>query len=157
MAGGRGPSLGGEESWSPAIGLPGLPETGSERRLEIAVVFTSAASTVRALRAAATLARGLNAHVSLIVPQVVPYPLPLEKPPVPLDFTVRRLLEIAGATSTQTTIRLYLCRQRAETVIAALKPRSIVFIGARKRLWRTKEQTLAHRLRRTGHTVVLAE
>src|SRR5260370_449279 len=70
----------------PATRRPAPPRRDeSEHRLEVAVVFTSAAPTIAALRKAGALADRLNARITLVVPQIVPYPLPLESSPVLLS------------------------------------------------------------------------
>src|SRR5262252_8444990 len=64
--------------------LPGpdrQPEMGGQR-LEVSVVYTTPDAAMSALRRAALLAGNLGVRVTLIVPQVVPYPLPLTSPPV---------------------------------------------------------------------------
>ena len=58
----------------------------ADRKLNISVVFTSIESTLAALKEAGTLAYSLGARITLLVPQVVPYPLALETPPVLIDF-----------------------------------------------------------------------
>ena len=130
-------------------------ETAS--RLDVAVVFTSPAATMAALSRATALAHRLNAHISLLVPQLVPYPLPLESPPVLLDFSEPWLREIAAQSPVETSIRIYLCRDRLETLQSVLAPRSLVVIGGRKRWWPTREKSLARRLRQHGHEVVFTE
>lgn len=143
---------------APANGLPGLPGgCEGDPRFELAVVFTSFDATIAALKMAGALASGLSAHITLVVPQVVPYCLPLENPPVLLDFTRQRLGEIASDSPVETTIRHCLCRDRLVTLTAVLKPGSIVVIGGRKKWWPTREKTLARRLRRFGHEVILSE
>ena len=147
-----------EKSLIPAPQLPKETATGDENsRLNIAVVFTTIESTLSALREAGGLANRLNACLTLIVPQVVPYPLPLTSPPVLLDFNERRFRVIAGESPVETSVQIYLCRDREVTLAAALKPRSIVVIGAQKRWWPTAEKRMALRLRRAGHDVVLTE
>ena len=85
-----------ERQFEPAISRPDVlpPESGSHR-LEISVVFTSPEFTAIALKRAATLAGNLDARITLVVPQVVPFPLPLASPPALLDFQEARLREIA--------------------------------------------------------------
>jgi hypothetical protein len=143
---------------APATGRPGPPGgCNGDARFRLAVVFTSFDTTIAALKTAATLASSLSAHITLVVPQVVPYPLPLESPPVLLDFLRQRIGEIAGDSPVETTIRHFLCRDRLLTLSAVLKPSSIVVIGGRKKWWPTREKTLAWRLRRFGHEVILTE
>jgi hypothetical protein len=142
----------------PAIRVPGWPG-GWEgyARFEFSVVFTSYDATIAALKMAAALASGLSARITLVVPQVVPYPLPLENPQVVLEFTQKRLGAVASDIPIETTIRHYLCRDRLVTLSAVLKPGSIVVIGARKKWLPTGERILARRLRRFGHDVILTE
>ena len=126
-----------------------------ESGLDISVVFTSVEATLAALKEAGALANRLGAHITLLVPQVVPFPLPLESPPVLLDWNERRFRVIANQSPVETMVRLYLCRDRHELVMSALKPQSLVVIGGRTRWWRaTAEERLARTLRRAGHEVV---
>ena len=75
---------------TPATGRQGPPD-GCEGagRFELAVVFTSFDATIAALKMAGALASGLSAHITLVVAQAVPYPLPLEDPPVRSQATVQ--------------------------------------------------------------------
>jgi hypothetical protein len=71
----------------PATGHPSRPiAPETEQKLNIVVVFTSIESTLAALKEAGTLAHSLGAQIKLVVPQVVPYPLPLDSPPVLVEF-----------------------------------------------------------------------
>ncbi len=143
---------------APATKRPAEPRSDeSEHRLDVAVVFTSAAATIAALRKAGALADRLSARIKLLVPQVVPYPLPLESPPVLIDFSERRFREIALESPVETTVQIYLCRDGWETLKAVLAPRSLVVIGGRKRWWPTREKSLARKLCRAGHEVIFAE
>jgi hypothetical protein len=148
-----------EDRTSLAPSVPGAPNTraGNEAKLEISVVFTSAERTSAALQEAGRLAQELNAHISLIVPQTVPFPLPLINPPVLLDFSRSRLGELAGESRVETSVRLYLCREREHALRMALAPGSLVVIGTRGRWWRGGDRRLAAHLRRAGHRVVIVE
>jgi hypothetical protein len=124
-------------------------------RLNINVVFTSVNATLAALKTAGALANHLAAHITLVVLQNVPYPLPLTSPPVSVDWNERRFRVIANQSSVETLIHLYLCRDRFETLMSILKPGSLVVIGGRQRWWwPTPEKALARTLRRAGHEVV---
>ena len=143
---------------SPAAGHPARhtePDTTS--RLNIAVVFTSVQPTLAALRRAGELAGRLSARITLIVPQIVPFPLPLESPPVLVDFNERRFRVIAEQIPVQTTVHVYLCRDRLEMLKAQLAPRSLLVIGGHKRWWPTAEKRMARALRRDGHEVIFTE
>lgn len=142
----------------PATGRAAPPRHDeSGHRLEVAVVFTSATPTVAALKQAGALADRLSARINMVVPQIVPYPLPLESPPVLLDFSERRFREIARESPVETNVQIYLCRDRLETLKSVLAPGSVVVIGGRKRWWPTREKRLVRQLRRAGHEVVFTE
>ncbi len=136
--------------------MPARPDV-PEHRLNMAVVFTSTAATVAALKKAGALAESLSARITLVVPQIVPFPLPLESPPVLLEFSERRFRQIAEDSPVETTVQIYLCRDRNETLRAVLAPRSLVVVGGRRRWWHTAEQRLARQLRRAGHEVIFTE
>jgi hypothetical protein len=140
----------------PAAGAGQSPVSEGSPRLEVSVIFTSVEATLAALRKAGALASELRAGINLIVPQVVPFPLPLTSPPVLLDFNERRFHVLAGRTPVDTTVRIYLCRDGPDAVKAALQPKSLVVVGGRKCWWPTREKALVRRLRRAGHEVVFA-
>jgi len=143
---------------TPVVSHPIPPETGkSAARLNIDVIFTSVETTLAALRQAGSLAHKLGARITLVVPQVVPYPLPLTGPPVLLDWNERRFRVIAEGNSVETSVRLYLCRDRLETLKSVLGSHSLVVLGGRKRWWPTSEKALARKLRRAGHEVIFVE
>lgn len=143
----------------PANGLPEryLAEQPGPR-LNISVIFTSVDSTLCALRKAGRLAGSLGGQITLVVPQIVPYPLAPEAPPAGNDFNERHFRTMAGVSSISTTVRVYLCRDAEEAVLAALTPHSLVVIGGGKRWWWPRpEKRLAGKLRRAGHEVIVAE
>lgn len=143
---------------APAPGFPRPPAiVETESRLNVAVIFTSVQSTLAALKKAGALANRLSGRITLVVPQVVPYPLPLTSPPVLLDWNEKRFRVIAGQSPVETTVQIYLCRDRLETLTAVLSPRSLVVVGGPKRWWPTAEKRLARTLRRAGHEVILTE
>ncbi len=138
--------------------LPAPPDLReSDRRLDLKVIFTDLPKTAAALAAARSMAQGLGAHITLMAAQVVPYPLPLAAPDVPVEFT-ERLLESLAAEDT--TIEIYLCRDRDETLRRAVPPDSLVIVGARKSRWWTswlpsRERSLAKLLRQDGRRVLV--
>lgn len=126
--------------------------------LQIFVLFTGSRNTAVALRSAESLARGLDARIELIVPEVVPYPLPLDHPSADLAFPIRRCATtIAQAGVDETAIHLYLCREPRGAFSAALTKGSIVIIGACRRWWPTRETRLGHWLQRRGHHVMVVD
>src|SRR5947208_2444456 len=86
------------------------PETAheerSEHRLEIAVVFTDPTLTIAALKKAGAVAGRLKARINLVVTQAVPYAVPLESPPILIDFSEQRFREIATQSRVETTVRI---------------------------------------------------
>ncbi len=151
-------SLAIEKVLRPATGHPSQPaRVEADQQLNIAVVFTSVESTLAALKEAGNLANSLGARITLVVPQVVPYPLPLESPPVLVEFNENRFRVIASKSPVETSVQIFLCRDRFETLAAVLKPGSIVVLGGRKRWWPTKDETLARQLRRAGYEVLFKE
>jgi hypothetical protein len=144
-------------------GLPGVAHSypsGAESprtKLDIEVLFTSERATQSALRTAAKLAASLGARIALIAVQVVPYPAPLDRPPIDVAFTQNRLRALAERASVDATLRIYLTRDRREGLAGILKPRSLIVLGARKRWWPTAETRLARKLQSLGHEVVIAE
>jgi hypothetical protein len=132
-------------------------ENNPSDELEINVLFTDHQGTLGALRTAGTLAHQLGAHINLLVPRVVPYALPLASPPVSIQFTERRLLDLAhrGAHGSMViSVQVYLCRDRRLCLLEALKPQSLVVLGGRVRWWPTKETKLARTLQFAGHQVI---
>jgi len=151
-----------ERMIAPLTGVPARPITEeTDSKLDISVVFTSVDATLAALKEAGRLlgnqAGSLGGRITLIVPHIVPYPLPLTSPPVLVDFNERRLRVIASKCRVETRVSIYLCRNPLETLQSVLKPHSLVVLGSRKRWWPTAEKRLAKKLRRFGHQVVVTE
>src|ERR1043165_9533860 len=103
-------------------------------RLRINVLFTSLQETHVALKRAAELSEGLSAEILLIVPQIVPFPLDLDNPPVPLDFASHQLCSLAESVDADLDGHIYLCRDRLETFLRVLPANSITVLGV-KRPW----------------------
>jgi len=135
--------------------LPVEPAEG-DRKLGIVVLFTGIANTLRALKTAARMVEGLDARVRLLVPQMVPYPLPLASPPVLLEFAERRFRLLAEQQKIETQVEIFLCRDSEILWSDVLPGHSTVIIGGARRWWPTKEENLARSLRRAGHEVIFA-
>lgn len=151
-------SLAIEKILVPATGHAARPITQeTDQKLKITVVFTSVESTLAALKEAGSLAKSLGGRIKLLVPQIVPYPLPLETPPVLIEFNEKRFRVIASESPIETSVQIYLCRDRFETLASVLDPGSIVVLGGRKRWWPTKDAVLARQLRRAGYEVLFKE
>ena len=147
-----------EKRLAPQTGYPARQVTEeADQQLNIAVVFTSVESTLAALKEAGNLANSLGARIKLVVPQVVPYPLPLETPPVLVEFNENRFKVIANESAVATSVHIYLCRDRFETLTSVLKPGSVVVLGGRKRWWQTSDERLARKLKGAGYEVLFKE
>jgi hypothetical protein len=127
--------------------------------LELNVVFATEQGTVAALLAAGNLARQLNAGVRLLVTQVAPYTLPIDRPKVAVEFIHGRCrnmaLECTGVTEVR--VNVYLCRNRSQALRRALSPNSLVIMGGRRCWWCTAEHKLAKMLEADGHQVIFAD
>jgi hypothetical protein len=124
---------------------------------EVVVLHTSVKGTLQALKTAGCIAQGLAAPIRLLVPQIVPYPLPLESPAISKDFTERRMRTVASEAAVETRIDIRLCRDSRVLLESALKPRSLVVLSGRRSWWPTSESRLAQRLKHLGHQVVYAD
>ena len=143
---------------TPLLALPEPPGyRTSEHEVEISVVFTSFHATVAALRMAGTLAKGFRAHINLVVPQVIPYPISLDNPSVAREFCEQKLRDLAHESAVDTTVLVYLCRDRLATLRKVLRRGSVVVIGGRRRWWPTSEKRLAEKMRRLGQEVIFAD
>jgi hypothetical protein len=130
-------------------------ETHGEAPLEVIVLHTTTKATLQALRTAARLAEGLAARIRLLVLETVPYPLPLNSPQVPMEFTHRHFRTVALETKIDTDVDIRLGRDKVQMLESALKPHSLVVIAAKTGWWPSAEKRLAKRLERTGHQVVV--
>ena len=128
---------------------------GGGKPLEVIVLHTTTKATLQALRTAARLAEGLAARIRLLVLEIVPYPLSLNAPPVPLEFTHRRFRTVALETKIDTDVDIRLGRDKTQMLELALKPHSLVVMAAKTSWWPSAEKRLAKRLERIGHHVVM--
>jgi hypothetical protein len=134
----------------PASGFPDLAA-----KLELQLVFTGLAAAKGALSWATQYARDLGARITILAAQVVPYPLPLEKPAVDVRLLERDLGALAAAQPVETAVQIYLCRDAWEAIRIALPRESTVIVSGRRRWWwPSTEQRFAGLLRRDGHRVI---
>ena len=122
--------------------------------MEIVVLHTTVAETLEALKTAARLATGLSARIRLLVLEVVPYPLPLDRPNVPLPFTKRRFRTLAANSSVETNVDIHLVRDPHKAIESVLEPHSVIVTGAQRSWWPNARTRVAKRLERLGHQVV---
>ncbi len=143
------------------------PKTQAARQtsLHLSVIFTGQSATRAALRKAAQLAGGLDALVRVIVLKAVPYPLPIDTPPVAMRFDRERMLAFVSENSDDASVLMCYCRDEVDALLYLLqinlhlfRSKSIVVIGGKKRRWLpTKEQLIARKLEEAGHRVVFVD
>jgi hypothetical protein len=121
--------------------------------LPIYILFTNPTATLSAVRTVAAYASDLNAEIEVFVPQLVPYSLPLDHPPVPTEWLERRFSALFSGF--QITVQICLCRDRMEGIRTMLPAKSTIVIGASGRWWAFRERRLAKDLRRQGQGVIL--
>ena len=127
----------------------GAPVRREEQsQLTIHVVCVGEQEPVAALRQADKLARGLGAHLVLVAPQVVPYGVDLDQPPVNPDFTAARMVRIAAKAGVEADVNVVLCRDRIEGLESVLETHAVVIAGEKK---------LARQLNKHGHQVLAAD
>ena|SRR5690242_4902485 len=131
--------------------------SGSSRALHVCVPFTTSVLTRAALNAAAALTRNLGARLTLMSVLIVPFPLPLERPAVSLNFVEHELQVVARDVELELDARVVIARDRPSAFLRAVSPGSLVVLATKKRWWPTRQLKLARLLARAGHSVALLE
>jgi hypothetical protein len=131
------------------------PILSPEPEKSVTVISTSINRTIKALEKAAELAKPLRANIIVVAIQVVPYSLPLDRPPVPMEFVTRRFEEMASQLPGKIRVFAYLCRDPGEVLKRILTPDGPVVMGIRKRWWPSRDERLARTLRRAGYDMIL--
>jgi hypothetical protein len=134
-----------------------LVEEDDPGRLGLRILFTDYAETLTALKAAAALSKDFRPHFTVLIPLLVPYPLPLDDPPVSLNFLCRRIGDLAAAVTSQIEAHVYLCRDPLETISQSLPSHSLIVVGAPRRRVFNRSRRIARWLRRRGHDVILIQ
>src|SRR5262245_20254046 len=114
-------------------------------RMEVNVIYTNPAGTLAALAAVGHLAQNLRARIRLLAPVAVPVQLPLERSSVPYATLEKELWDLASKGvhgPVDTSVQLYLCRDKLETLGQVLRPNSLVVIGG-KHWWPNDASYLA--------------
>ena len=130
-----------------------MPQEGS-RRLRIHVLYTTPAQTKTALQHAAKLSEGLDAEIDLVLTPIVPFPLPVDRPPASLEFAQEEIRRLAELLDLDLRGYIYLCRDPLTMLESVLRPHSLLVMGFDKRLFFNRAARLARALRRRGHHVV---
>ncbi len=116
--------------------------------------FTDANRTRLALTEGLKLAQDLNVRFQIVVMRAVPYPLPLDKPPVASGFTEKQVVELTKDLTVKPAVRIYDCREPEASLLQILPPASLVVVGCRETWWSSREPKLVRQLRQAGHHVV---
>jgi hypothetical protein len=124
------------------------------RQLEITVVFTTVEATRDALKKAELLASDLGARIRLIVPQVIPYPVSLDTPPVQCQFVEEEFRALVADPAVETKVDIRYCRDRWLMLKDALEPGAIVVLPARLGL-SSEGAAIAKRLRQAENHVLV--
>ena len=125
--------------------------------VEVNVIHTDPVGTATALEFATRMARNLGACIRVRAAVSVPLQLPMDQSLISVQFMEQLLCDVAlefGAGIDEKTVQVHLCRDRLETLLRILKPRSFVVVAGRKRWWPTPASRLAQALRDDGHDVV---
>ena len=131
--------------------------SGSQLSLRLTVIFTTVPGTGAALATAGGFAQDLGLRLTLLVPQVVPYQLPITRPPVAVSHIRQMALSLISASrlnAHDVNVQIWLCRDRLECLRHCMMAQSVVFLGGRNSWWRTRERRLGRALRSMGHDVV---
>jgi len=132
-----------------------LAASPGERQLEIAVPYTEWALAEAVLQRAATLAAGLNLRVRLVAVHSVPYAASFGCPAAVHAHLVEQLVDLASRCPFPVEPQVIMARGWVEGFTFALDQESTVLVGTRKHFWRTREESLARGLARSGHNVAL--
>ena len=123
--------------------------------LWITIPYTTPQLTREALRYAGVCTDALDVHIHLIDVHTVPFPCPMECPPVSKEHSERRLLELAQQSRLPGRAHVVYSRDQFEGFLGALPPKSLVVIATKKRWWPTRETKLARFLTQAHHEVML--
>jgi hypothetical protein len=121
--------------------------------IDLVVPFTTPELTKSALAATDRMGNGLHVRLRVVKVQVVPFPMELDQSPVYIEFLKEQLRKFKSALPMSAEIRL--AREFQTGLSQTLRPESVVILATRRRLWRTRNESLAASLRRAGHKVVL--
>ena len=115
------------------------------------VVATTDEGTLAALNAARSLGNGLASTLTLVVPHIVPYPQAIDRPLVPVSFSIARFAKLSADIDTELSLQICVCRPGDFRFDAVLPEDGVVLVGGtRGLLRRSREQRLVDRLTARG-------
>lgn len=123
------------------------------------VLATTLEATSAALAAAVPLARGSHSRLMVVVTQVVPYTIPLERPVDSPEPAVRRYRDLVRELNREADvvaqIRVCLCRRPDDVVTRLLPAHATVVVGGETGgLLPSRTVRLVRHITRLGHHVI---
>ena len=118
------------------------------------IPYTTPELTRAALRHA-EVCSDLDVQISLVDIQVVPFPYPLDQPPINREFSEQRLRELLKKSGLPGQATVLYTRDWLEAFKKVLEPGSLVILATKKRWWPTREERLARALTKAGHQVMV--
>ena len=122
--------------------------------LWVVIPFTTPDLTRAAMRHAGACS-DLDVHVAFIDVQVVPFPRPIDEPPISNEYSQRRLKELFNESGLPGRAAVLYTRDWLEGFRRVLEPDSLVVIATSRCSWPTREKKLARALSKAGHQVML--
>jgi len=126
----------------------------SHEFLSVVVPYTTPELTRAALRHSAAC-KDLDVRIFLVDVQVVPFPCPLDQPPIDKEHTKHRLQSFLSEDGLPGDAAVLYARNWCEAFRKLLGPHSLVVLATRQRWWPSRERKLARALTKAGHDVML--
>jgi hypothetical protein len=126
----------------------------------VTVLATTEKGTTAALNAAKWLAADLDAKITILKMEVVPFRFLLYGHTESLKTTISKqhsLVRQSDAREEDVDIQIRLCRDFESGLQRVLRRRALVVIGGRRRWWVSGEEKLERALRRLGHHVIFID
>ena len=125
---------------------------------QVYVVATTDEGTLTALNAARSFSSGFTPAITLVVPHVVPYPQALDRPLVPVSFSIARFAKLSAEIDAELNLRIWVCRPGDFRFDSVLPMDVVVLVGGtRGLLRRTREQRLVDRLTARGRRALFVD
>ena len=126
-----------------------------EKQVLTAVVPYTTPELTRAALRHIGVCSDLDVRVSLLDVQVVPFPCPLDRPPIDKEFSVSRLQGLIAESGLRGRAGVLYTRDWVEGFQRVLGPESLVVLTTKHQWWPTREKRLAQTLSKAGHQVTL--
>jgi hypothetical protein len=123
----------------------------------IYLLYTGIESTLAAARAAAPFAKALNAPLTVVHFQTVPYPLPVDAATGISPIHTPAFLGRLRGEGLDAQVQVYLCRDDQRVMPLTLNMRSLVVLGGRRSWWPTPVERSRRTLEAAGFFVVFVD